>query len=474
MWCWTSSKVRVVPADELAWLCVAPAGRAFRDRTLSPVAVMKSLLDRIERFDGKVNAYLHVDPHTSLEEARVAEAEIAQGLWRGPLHGVAIAIKDIIDINGQPTSCHSVIPGRAPAIRDAAVIARLKKAGAILIGKTALHEFATGGPAFDLPWPPARNPWNTALHPGGSSSGSGAAVAAGMATAALGTDTGGSVRNPATCCGLVGFKPTYDLISREGVFPLSYSLDHVGFLTRTVEDNAIMLDVTATPKVDGRPWNFQEMLLSDANRGIRGLRIGVIAHFHLHDSKADSEVVRGIDESLAVLRQLGAHVEEVSLPPLSLWTSCGRSIQQAEQFSIHETWLRDRPQDYCSISREKLLAGASMAASEYVRAKQQQTALGEEFAYLMKDFDAVVAVSGMTLPCAIDDATAVAQTYARSARMPFNLTGTPAMALPVGFTDDGLPLGIQVATKINDERMAFRVAAAYEAATKWNERHPMI
>ena len=230
---------------DLAYLSVAEGAALLRAKKLSPVEWTKALLDRIAAIDAHYNAFLVVTADKALAQAKAAEAEIAKGQWRGPMHGVPYAAKDIFDIEGMATTCHSKIRKDHRATSDAFVVKKLRDAGAVLLGKVALHEFATGGPAFDLPWPPARNPWNRDLHPGGSSSGSGAALAAGMAPAALGTDTGGSVRNPATCCGIVGMKPTYGAVSLSGVFPLTYSLDHVGPMTRTVEDNAILFHAIA-------------------------------------------------------------------------------------------------------------------------------------------------------------------------------------------------------------------------------------
>ena len=465
---------------EPGFLSIAEASRGFASGTLSPVMVIERLLERIDRLDGELHALLSVDAQGALAQARLAESEFASGRRRGPLHGVAIVVKDIIDIAGHPTTCHSAIPARVPAVRDASVIQRLREAGAIFLGKTSLHEFATGGPAFDLPWPPARNPWNVALHPGGSSSGSACAVAAGLASAALGTDTGGSVRHPATCCGVVGLKPTYDLVDRTGVFPLAFSLDHVGFLTHTVEDSAMLLDAVAGPSGgavlrSAAPTNrYSAELAEDGSRGIGGLRVGVIAHFYTEDEQADPPVQGGIDAALEVLGRLGARVQPVRLSPLAAWTACGRVIQQAEQYTVHERWLRERPQDYCALSRRKLVAGAFLSASEYVRALQTRRILCDEFDTMMQQFDVLVTASGMTLPCAIDDPDAIARTYERHARMPFNLTGTPALSLPIGFTPDGLPLGMQVAARAHDERMLFRVAAAYENATRWRDRRPAL
>src|SRR4051812_49625775 len=231
--------------SDLHWLSAAAASRAIATRELSPVELMQALLQRIERLDPKLNVFIRLDGDAAMAAARAAEAEIAAGRSRGKLHGVPVGIKDIIDVAGLPTTCHSKILIDNVASADAVCVARLRGAGAIVLGKLSTHEFAIGGPSFDLPFPPARNPWNPDHHPGGSSSGSGAGVCAGLFPLALGSDTGGSVRNPASCCGIVGLKPTYGLVSRRGVFPLSFTLDHVGPMTRTVADNALLLDAIA-------------------------------------------------------------------------------------------------------------------------------------------------------------------------------------------------------------------------------------
>ena len=231
--------------SQLHWLTASEAARAFAAKTLSPVELMTALLERIGKLDSRVNAFIRLDAEAAMTMARNAEAEIAAGRIRGPLHGVPVGIKDIIDVAGLPTTSHSKILVDNIAAADAVVVGKLRQAGAIVMGKLSTHEFAIGGPSFDLPFPPARNPWNTDHHPGGSSSGSGAGLAAGFFPLALGTDTGGSVRNPASANGIVGLKPTYGLVSRRGVFPLSFTLDHVGPMTRTVADNALLLDVIA-------------------------------------------------------------------------------------------------------------------------------------------------------------------------------------------------------------------------------------
>ncbi|MEA2978910.1 MAG: aspartyl-tRNA(Asn)/glutamyl-tRNA(Gln) amidotransferase subunit [Alphaproteobacteria bacterium] len=461
---------------DLAYLSVAQGAALLRARKLSPVEWTKALLDRIAAIDSQYNAFLVVTADKALAQAKAAEAEIAKGQWRGPMHGVPYAAKDIFDIEGMATTCHSKIRKHHRAKADAFVVRKLREAGAVLLGKVALHEFATGGPAFDLPWPPARNPWNRDLHPGGSSSGSGAALAAGMTPAALGTDTGGSVRNPATCCGIVGMKPTYGAVSLSGVFPLTYSLDHVGPMTRTVEDNAILFHAIAGHD-PGDPTSAKRDTpdsLKDLKAGLKGLRIGVIEHFYREDAEADPDQVRAIEQAVGVLQKLGASVKTVRLSPLQLWTDCNRTIHQAEAYAIHERDVRERPEDFSALTRNRLLPGAFVSAAKYIRAQQLRAALCREFAAAMRDLDAVVTLSSLLLPCRIDDLAAVAKTYDQQCRLVFNVTGTPAISVPTGFTGDGVPLAMQIAGRAFDEPMVYRVAQAYEAAAGFAERRPPI
>src|SRR5258708_2772825 len=287
--------------SDLAYLTIAEAGRLIRARKLSPVEFTRALIARIAATDAVYHAYLAVTGDLAIGQAKVAEAEIMRGAWRSPMHGVPYATKDIFDVAGMATTCHSKLRMHHRATADATAIVRLREAGAVLLGKLALHEFATGGPTLELPWPAARNPCNLHLHPGGSSSGSGVAVAIGTAPGALGTDTGGSVRNPATCCGVIGMKPTYGTVSRAGVFPLAFSLDNVGPLTRTVEDNAIMLQAIAghdppdPASVRRPPVDFTAAL----NAGVKGLRIGLIPHFY------DEDMISAPEPSAAIAAAAG-------------------------------------------------------------------------------------------------------------------------------------------------------------------------
>jgi aspartyl-tRNA(Asn)/glutamyl-tRNA(Gln) amidotransferase subunit A len=461
---------------DLAWLTVAEASELLRGRKLSPVEYAKALIDRVQRHDGKLNAFLRFMPELALEDARRAEADIMRGAWRGPFHGVPYGLKDIVDYAGLPTTAHSKILRENVAAADAAVTQKLRAAGGVFMGKLSTHEFAIGGPSFDLPWPPARNPWNRDHFCGGSSSGSGTATAAGFLPAAIGTDTGGSVRNPASMCGVVGIKPTYGVVSRRGVLPLAFSLDHVGTLTRTVRDNALMLDLIAghDPLDPGSVAHATGGYTADLDRGVDGLKIGVIRHFYTRDMKADPEMTTGIDAAVRKLADLGAEVREIETAPLGEYVACNRTILTSEAYAVHEKWMRERPEDYGALARERLMAGAFVRAADYVNATRLRRKMTDAFHALISGLDVAVTASSMDPACRIDDPKAVEYTYARQSRAPFNVTGSPALSVPVGFSKSGLPLGMQIVGKPFSEALIYRVAHAYEQATRWVERHPSV
>jgi aspartyl-tRNA(Asn)/glutamyl-tRNA(Gln) amidotransferase subunit A len=461
---------------DLAWLTLADAARAIRDRRLSPVDYVSALFARVRAHDAALNVFIRTTEDAAMAEAKRAEAEIAGGHWRGPMHGVPYALKDIVDAEGLPTTAHSKILADNVARADATVTRRLREAGGVLMGKVATHEFAIGGPSFDLPWPPARNPWNRDHHPGGSSSGSGAGLAAGFFPAAIGTDTGGSVRNPASCNGIVGMKATYGRVSRAGVVPLSFSLDHVGPMTRTVEDNAIMLQAIAghdpaDPASARAPVANYTARLRD---GVKGLRIGVIRRFYARDMEAHPEMVRAIEDALAVLKELGAEIREIDVGPLQEYATVNRIILMSEAYAVHEQWLQERPQDYGALARERLLAGAFYRAVDYVQALRRRAVLVRRLNDALRDLDVAVTASSMEPACRIDDAAEFERTYPRQARAPFNLTGNPALALPIGFSAAGLPLAMQIVGKPFDEATVYRVGFAYEQATEWTRRRPTL
>ncbi|MDP6705515.1 MAG: amidase [Alphaproteobacteria bacterium] len=461
---------------DLPFLPLTEAATLVAAKQLSPVEYTEALLRRIETHDSRLASFLHLTADAAIAAAREAEAAVQAGATLGPLHGIPFGLKDIIDAEGLATTAHSKILADNVAAEDAEATARLKAAGGILLGKLATHEFALGGPCFDLPWPPARNPWDPSKHPGGSSSGSGVAVAAGFLPAALGSDTGGSVRNPASSCGLVGMKATYGRVSRRGVVPLSFSLDYVGPLTRTVADNAAVLNVIAGH--DARDPGSAAVPVPDftarLDKDIKGLRIGVIRHFYTRDLVADPEMTAAIEAALKTLQGLGAEVREIEARPLRAYAACNRTILLSEAFAVHEQWLKERPEDYGALTRERLLPGAFVPAVDYVQAVRSRRRLKAEFDRLTADLDVVVTASSMEPPCAIDDPEMVAKTYSRQARPPFNVTGNPALVLPTGFSSAGMPLSMQIVGKPFDEATVYQVAQAYEQASPWKDRHPEL
>ncbi|HIG13733.1 MAG TPA: amidase [Gammaproteobacteria bacterium] len=456
---------------------------AIREQRLSAANNMENLLARIETLDPTLNTVVTLNAEAALTEAHKADKAVSDGDTLGPLHGVPFGLKDIIDAAGLPTTAHSKIFAENIATEDSTVTTKLKQSGALLVGKLATHEFAFGGPSFDLPWPPARNPWDTRMFTGGSSSGSGAAIAAGFMPLALGTDTGGSVRNPASLCGIVGMKATYGRVSRRGVIPLAFSLDHVGPMTRTVADNAALLQVISG--YDSRDRASAQVPVPDylsavergRTQGIKGMRIGVIRHFFEKDMVADSRVVNAINASLHVLADLGANITDVETQSLQTFSNVNRIILLSEAYAVHQHWLQSRPQDYAAMTREKLLPGAFIRAVDYVQALRNRPIFTAAIDTLLDDADVLITASSMDPPFPIDDPEAVARCYPRSARPPFNLTGHPALSLPIGFTepDDDvpvLPLGLQVIGRHFDEASIYRVASAYEQATNWSEVYP--
>ena len=461
---------------ELAYLSWLDAAARIRDRSLTSVAYTTALLERIRAHDHALSAFVTLDADAALASAADADAAIARSAPLGPLHGVPYALKDIIDFSGLATTAHSRILADNVATEDAEVTKKLRAAGGIMLGKLSTHEFAIGGPCFDLPWPPARNPWDTRMFPGGSSSGSGAAVAAGFVPLALGSDTGGSVRNPASMCGLVGIKPTYGRVSRRGVVPLSFSLDNVGPLTRTVRENAASLSLIAGYDAldPGSAKQAVPDYLSGIDMGVSGLRIGVIRHFYQRDLEASADVTDAIETGVDSLKRMGASVGNANTAPLAEFAACNRIILLSEAFAIHKKWFQDRPGDYGEVTRQRLLAGAFFSGPEYVQALRTRERLAKQLDALFDEFDILVTASSMEPPFPMDDAQQVERYYPRQARTPFNVTGHPALVVPAGYNDDGLPLSVQLIGRYFDEATLYRAAYAYEAAHDWTERHPPL
>jgi aspartyl-tRNA(Asn)/glutamyl-tRNA(Gln) amidotransferase subunit A len=464
--------------DELVFLSVAEAGRRMRARELSPVELTDAYLDRIVACDEQLHSYITVTADAARAQARAAGDALARGEDRGPLHGIPFGLKDMFETCGIRTTAHSKVLADYVPGRDATTVTRLYDAGAVLLGKQASHEFAHGGPSFDLPWPPARNPWNTAHYTGSSSTGSGAAVAGGLAAFALGTDTGGSVRTPAWLCGVVGFKPTFGLVGRGGVIPFSASCDHVGPLTRTVEDAALVLQAIAghDPRDPGSATGAVPDFSRDLQTGIRGLRIGVLRHHWEEDIKPNAELRGAVDGALDVLRDLGATTEDVRVRSLHEYYAVRIMLTESELFARHQHHLQRHAGDYGHHFLGRVLAAALFSSADYLAAQRERRRILEEMDPLYARYDAfVTAGSGPAAHLDSHRSIGAAQKWSTpSMGTMFSVTGAPALALPCGFSKSGLPLGLQVAGRPFDDATVLRIGHAYERAAGWFGRHPSL
>jgi aspartyl-tRNA(Asn)/glutamyl-tRNA(Gln) amidotransferase subunit A len=462
-------------ATDLHDLSIAELGDAIAARKLSPVDLTEALIRRVELLDAQTRAFITTTFDQARRQAREAEAEISAGRLRGPLHGIPFALKDIYDTRGILTSAHSrIFIDRIPA-EDATATARLYGAGAVLLGKLATHEMAHAGPSFDLPWPPARNPWNLARFTGGSSSGSGAAVAAGLVPLALGSDTGGSIRGPASLCGVVGLMPTFGLVSRAGVITNSYTFDHCGPLVRSVLDCALVLQALAgyDPRDAGsvrRPIPQYREALADE---LRGLRIGVLRHHWEEDMPASEDVRNAMDAALDVLRRLGAELEECRVRPLRSYFDVKIIIAESEILSVHQQALIARPGDFGADFRARALPAALFTANDYVQATREHRRMMVEMEPLYERFDAFV-TAGMGEAPLIADYRSISFWQKPSLLTAWNTTGQPVLALPNGFGRNGLPLGLQIVGRPFGETTMLRIGHAYERATVWHARRPTL
>jgi aspartyl-tRNA(Asn)/glutamyl-tRNA(Gln) amidotransferase subunit A len=454
---------------------LAEASRLIASGEVSPVALTEAALERAAALNDRLAAFIEITADRARAAARRAAAEISGGRRRGPLHGIPYGLKDIYDAKGLRTTAHSRLLLDNIAAEDAETTARLESAGMVLIGKLATHEFATGGPAFDLPFPPARNPWNPTHFTGGSSSGSGAAVAAGILPLAMGSDTGGSIRLPAAYCGTVGLKPTWGRVSRRGVVPLCYSLDTCGPLTWTVEDAALGLQVLAGH--DPRDPGSADVPVPDyraaLRRGIAGLRIGYARKFS-EEAGVSGEQQAALDAVAEVLRRLGAEVIEVALPPNDRFQAVVRTISSSEAFAIHQDDLRKRPQMYARVTRERLMLGGFVTAAQYVQAQRLRRILTAQVDALFEECDALLtAVIPGPAPL-LEETDDGPWRRAQPISSAFNATGQPALALPCGFAANGLPLSAQFVGRAFDEATVLRVAHAYEREAGWTAHRPAL
>jgi aspartyl-tRNA(Asn)/glutamyl-tRNA(Gln) amidotransferase subunit A len=453
---------------------IAEASAAIAARTLSPVELTEACLARVESMDGTLHAFIRLEAEGARAQAKAAEARIMRDGPRGPLDGIPFAHKDIYCTAGIPTTAHSrVLQDHVPTA-DATVVAKLAEAGVVMLGKLSTHEFAFGGPSFDLPWPPARNPWNPDHFPAGSSSGTGAAVASGMILGGTGSDTGGSIRGPAALCGITGIKPTYGRCSRAGVLPLAQSLDHTGPMAWTVEDCAILLQAmagydAADPASANVPVpDFRAAL----GRGARGLRIGLVRHFHEVDNPVSPATLAGIDSAAAFFKAEGAEVRDVTLPSLADYNAAGWLILLAESFAVHEPWMRRDPGLYGELMRDRLVLGGLLSAADYMAAQKKRRMLIAATEAATADLDILLTASAIGEAPRIDAVPKWAFMDKPGFTMPFNVTGWPAITLCTGFGEGGLPVAMQLVAKPFAEPTLFRTAQAYEAAHAWRARRP--
>jgi aspartyl-tRNA(Asn)/glutamyl-tRNA(Gln) amidotransferase subunit A len=457
------------------FLTIAEASKLIERRALSPVELTRAFLDRIAAIDPQLNAYLLVAADRAMDQAREAEAEIMAGRRRGPMHGIPYALKDIYCTKGIRTTSHSRTRADYVPDFDATTVRKLRDAGAVLLGKLSTHEFAHGGPSFDLPWPPARNPWNRDYFTGGSSSGSGAAVASGLAMAALGSDTGGSIRNPAGLCGLIGLKPTYGLISRSGVYTNSFSYDTAGPMTWSVEDCAILLSVIAghDPKDPASSHHEVPDYREAIGGGVKGLRIGVLRHMYETDVDCPAVAKTAIESALDVFRSLGATVEDARIRPSMEYYDVKVVGAESELYAVHEPVLRRRLGDFGEDFLGRSLGALLFSGTDYVQASRERRAMIAEMAPIYQRYDLLITLGPG--PATRLDAHQTINFWRRaSLTTPFNVLGGPALAQCIGFTPDGLPLSMQIVGRPFDETTVLRAASAYEAATPWRTRRPVL
>lgn len=462
---------------ELSYLKVSEAAGGLRRKEFSPVELTQACLARIAKVDGQLHAFISVTAELALQQARQAERELMSGTDRGELHGIPIALKDLYATKDIRTTCHSAVLQDWVPDFTATAAAKLMEAGAVLLGKLGMHEFAFGGPSVDAPFPAVRNPWNLAHIPGGSSSGSGAALAAGLCFGALGSDTGGSIRTPSSHCGIVGIKPTYGRVSRYGVVPLSWSLDHAGPMARSVEDCAILLQAIAGYDAkDSASANLPvPNFRLELKRGIKGVRIGVPRENWFDEQKGiDPETEAVFNAALKTLESLGSILVEIDGRPFATARKANQTILIAEAYAYHEKRFQEAPGKFGTSVRRRMLEGAFLSAADYIAALRARTALGEQIRANFSRVDVLATPTAPRSPEAFDALDPNEQNLRPNFTNPFNLAGLPAISVACGFTQAHLPVGLQLVARPFDEAVAFRLAYAYEQATDWHQRRPAL
>ena len=458
-------------------LTMREAGKLLKNGDLSPVELAQAFFERIDETEDRLHSFITLLNDRAMGEARKAEGEIRSGKYKGPMHGIPIVLKDLYDTAGIRTTSGSQVDFDRVPTEDSTVTSRLAESGAILLGKVTMHEFALGGPDWTTPFEPACNPWNLDHITGGSSSGTASAVASGQAMGGLGSCTGGSIRGPASLCGIVGLKPTYGRVSRAGVVTLSWSQDHVGPLTYTVEDSAYMLQAIAghDPKDPTSSRSTVPDYSLSLREDIRGKVFGLPRHYFFDDDPSvNAEVVAVVEKAVAELESLGAKIEEIELPSLDYVRAANTIIMVSEAFAYHEPNLKTRPEDFGEIVRARFRIGGMLSAGDYLQAQRCRQWSKREFAAALQKVDFFVTPT-MTQPAAaFEGYDPIATIQGRSFTAPFNVTGLPAISVPCGFTQTGLPVGMQIAGKAFDEPGVIQAAYTYQQHAGWYERRPNI
>jgi aspartyl-tRNA(Asn)/glutamyl-tRNA(Gln) amidotransferase subunit A len=463
----------MIQTTQVTDLGIAEAGELFRKRDLSPVELVNALFERAERVQERLVPFITPTPEIALEQARKAETSLLEGHSESPLLGIPVAYKDIVMTKGVRTTCGSAVHEQWVPEVDAAVVERWRAAGAVMMGKLSTHEFASGLQPPGHMLKPARNPWNPDHVPGGSSSGSGVAVAAGLLMGAIGTDTGGSIRNPASFCGVCGLKPTYGRVSRYGIVTLSWSLDHAGPLARSARDIAILLNAIAG--YDPRDPASARVPVPDYTEtleaGIAGMRIAVPTNFFFEGITDDSR--SSLYAAIDVLRDLGAIVEEVTVPFGEL-AGCTQAIILPEAYAYHAQDLAEVPEKYPEQLRNRFKAGGLFLASEYLDAQRARSILKEEYRKLLSSYDLMLCASQTGDAPTYEEMIAPEYRRGPSYTSAFNLTGLPSIAIPSGFSPRGLPLSIMLSGRPFDEATVLRAAHTYQGATEWHKQRPPL
>lgn len=459
--------------SDLTHLTIAEAADLLKRREISSVELTEAHLRRIDTHDVRLNSFITVTADHALAQARAADAELTRGVWRGPLHGIPIALKDLYDTAGIRTTAGSTFFADRIPDADARTVTLLYQAGAVLLGKLNMHEWALGVTNINPHYGPSRNPWDTSRITGGSSGGAAAALAAGLCMGALGSDTGGSIRIPASLCGIVGLKPTFGRVSLQGVIPLSWNLDHAGPMTRTVTDAALLLQVIAGYDPDD-PASVAlpvDNLLATIDAGVTGWRIALATDTHF--GEADPEVISAVRRAATVFEELGAHVEAVDLSQGREAAQMNALMTTSDAAAFHRDRLRDHPHRFGADVLARMERGAQYTSTEYILARRFQCEWRRRLERLFEQFDLLLTPATPITAPIIDglDAIEAARQLTRCTA-PFNLAGLPALAVPCGLSAAGLPVGLQIVAAPWNEARVLRAGRAFESATEWHRQTP--